>query len=230
MTDPHLSGIEADADVSDGVPDADGAQGVEDPLGPPGDHGDLTAGADPDAGFGAEGPAAGAEVAVADADEADGEAAEPAVDRRSSSVEELIVDLERTIGERDDYLDHLRRNQADFENARRRLTKEATDAAARATESLVDKLLPVLDACDAAIAHGASEVEPIFASLLGSLEKEGLERLSPAGEAFDPNRHEAVLHEAATDDDEGTVVSEVLRTGYGWKGRIVRPAMVKVRG
>ncbi|CAN5159346.1 hypothetical protein BH20ACT3_BH20ACT3_17570 [soil metagenome] len=233
MTDPHLSGPGAEADVGDGIPEADDAQRVEDPLGPPGDHGDLTARGEPDARFGAEGPAAGAEVAVADADEADGadgEAAEPAVDRRSSSVEELIVDLERTIGERDDYLDQLRRNQADFENARRRLTKEATDAAARATESLVDKLLPVLDACDAAIAHGASEVEPIFASLLGSLEKEGLERISPAGEAFDPNRHEAVFHEAATDDDEGTVVSEVLRTGYGWKGRIVRPAMVKVRG
>ncbi len=229
MTDPATSGFGAEGvdevdevDEVEEVEEVDERDEVEDPLGPPAGQEDLHE-----------------DLVVDGGDEVDGEVAEPAdpavVDRRGSSVEELIADLERTIAERDDYLEQLRRNQADFENARRRLTKEATDSAARATESLVDKLLPVLDACDAAIAHGSGEVEPVFASLLGSLEKEGLERIAPAGEAFDPNRHEAVLHEPAEDGDEGpgvegTVVSEVLRTGYGWKGRIVRPAMVKVRG
>jgi len=148
----------------------------------------------------------------------------------SGSVEELIVDLERTSRERDDYLEALRRNQADFENYRKRVMKQQADDLARAAESLVEKLLPVLDACDGAVRHGATEVEPVFASLLGILEKEGLERIDPANEVFDPNLHEAVMHEPAGDDDDAIVVSDVMRPGYAWKGRIVRPAMVKVRG
>ena len=213
MTDPTEPG--------DGT--ADGAEGVEDPLGPPGEADVL----EPDE------DEVGADPSSDVTDRAtDGAATDPpgSVDRTGSSVEELIVDLERTAAERDDYLDRLRRNQADFENYRKRLTKQAGDDAARAAESLVDRLLPVLDACDGAITHGAAEVEPIFASLLGTLEKEGLERIAPAGEEFDPNLHDAVLHEPASDDDEGTVVSDVLRPGYRWKGRVVRPAMVKVRG
>ncbi len=195
--------------------DTAAAGSVEDPLGPPGEAEAFeSAAAEP----GDLGDLGGSEPP-------DG-----AVDRSGSSVEELIVLLEGTTAERDQYLDSLRRNQADFENYRKRVVKQAGDDAARATESLVDKLLPVLDACDGAMAHGATEVEPIFASLLGTLEKEGLVRIDPAGEAFDPNVHEAVLHEPAQDDDAGTVVSDVLRPGYIWKGRVVRPAMVKVRG
>ena len=150
--------------------------------------------------------------------------------RGASSVEQLIDDLERISGERDEYLEALRRNQADFENYRKRVMKQQSDDVARAAESLVDKLLPVLDACDSAVHHGAEEVEPIFAALLGTLEKEGLERIDPNGEAFDPNRHEAVMHEPAAEGEDKTIVSDVMRPGYGWKGRIIRPAMVKVRG
>lgn len=146
------------------------------------------------------------------------------------SVEELIADLERTIAERDEYLDLARRTQAEFENYRKRVANQAADDIARATAGLVEQLLPVLDACDGAIAHGSAEVEPIFAALLQSLEKQGLERIDPTGEAFDPTRHEAVMHEPGDDGDDGTVVSDVMRPGYGWKGLVVRPAMVKVRG
>lgn len=161
-------------------------------------------------------------------------AAEPAegdgVTGPAASVEELIGALEKTTAERDEYLDVLRRSQADFENYRKRSIKQVDEAGERGAESLVDKLLPVLDACDGAISHGAVDVEPIYASLLGTLEKEGLGRVAPTGEPFDPNLHEAVLHEPADDGQDGTVVSEVLRPGYTWKGRVVRPAMVKVRG
>ncbi len=66
---------------------------------------------------------------------------------------------------------------------------------ARATAGLVDQLLPVLDACDGAILHGATEVEPVYAALLQTLERQGLERIDPGGQEFDPNRHEAVMHE-----------------------------------
>jgi len=148
----------------------------------------------------------------------------------SGSVEELIADLERTSRERDEFLEALRRTQADFENYRKRIMKQQADDVARASGNLVEKLLPVLDACDGALRHGAAEVEPVFASLLGALEKEGLERIDPTGEEFDPTRHEAVMHEPAEDGDAVTRVSDVMRTGYAWKGRLVRPAMVKVRG
>ena len=90
------------------------------------------------------------------------------------------------------------------------------------------QLLPVLDASEAAISHGADEVEPIFKSLLDILEREGLERNDPVGQPFDPTAHEAVMHEEG-DGGEPVVVAN-LRTGYTWKGRVIRPAMVKVKG
>jgi molecular chaperone GrpE len=146
------------------------------------------------------------------------------------SHEAVIADLERVTGERDQYLDQLRRTQADFENYRKRMMKQQTDLAEGAATRLVEDLLPVLDTCDSAVFHGATEVEPVFASLLGTLEKAGLERIDPSGEPFDPNRHEAVMHEPAADGDEGAVVTDVMRRGYAWKGRVLRAAMVKVRG
>ncbi len=138
--------------------------------------------------------------------------------------------LDIATSERDAYLDQLRRVQAEFENYRKRIARQQSDAVEHAASRLVDALLPVLDACDGALRHGAEEVEPIYAALLGTLEKEGLERIDPAGDAFDPNRHEAVMHEPAAEGDDGSVVSDVMRPGYGWKGRVLRPAMVKVRG
>ena len=147
-----------------------------------------------------------------------------------ASVEELILVLERVTAERDGYLDQLRRNQAEFENIRKRLTKQAADAAGRSVEQFAERLLPVLDACDSAIGHGATDVEPVYAALLGTLEKEGLGRVAGVGEPFDPNHHEAVFHEPAQEGDETTVVVEVLRPGYTWHDRTLRPSMVRVRG
>ena len=147
-----------------------------------------------------------------------------------SSVEELIADLERTVAERDEYLDLARRTQAEFENHRKRVAKQLDDEVTRKVADLVEQLLPVLDACDGAILHGSSEVEPIFAALLQTLEKGGLARIDPLGAEFDPNLHEAVMHEPAAEGQEATLVSDVMRAGYVWQGRVVRPAMVKVQG
>lgn len=134
--------------------------------------------------------------------------------------------------ERDEYLDALRQLQADFENFRKQALKRQGDAIEHATGRLVEQLLPVFDACDAGIEHGDEGVTAIFTTLLGVLERAGLERLDPAGEAFDPNAHEAVLHEPADDAEEidGPVVAEVMRPGYRWKDRTLRAAMVKVKG
>ena len=145
---------------------------------------------------------------------------------REITVEDLVLDLERLAKERDDFLGALQRTQADFENHRKQAQRRLDDEVTRRVGALVEGLLPVLDACDSALAHGATEVEPIAGALLVALEKEGLSRLDPAGQPFDPAVAEAVVHEPGDGGDH--VVSEVLRAGYAWQGRVLRPAMVKV--
>lgn len=130
--------------------------------------------------------------------------------------------------ERDEYREAFLRVKADFENYKKRQTKEQQSAGERAARSLAEVLLPVLDACDAAIGQGAEEVAPIASALLEALGRSGLERLDQPGAPFDPNVHEAVLREEGDGDEQ--VVAEVLRPGYLWAGALLRAAMVKVRG
>jgi molecular chaperone GrpE len=133
--------------------------------------------------------------------------------------------------ERDEYREALQRVQADFENYRKRVTKQSDEVKDRAAGALVEKLLPVLDTADLALSHGAGEdVTQLSAALFAVLEKEGLERIDNAGESFDPNHHDAVAHEPGGEEAAGPEVSEVMRAGYRWRGRVLRPAMVRVRG
>ncbi|MGH1489043.1 MAG: nucleotide exchange factor GrpE [Acidimicrobiales bacterium] len=145
------------------------------------------------------------------------------------SVEDLVIDLERVTTERDQYLDASRRLQAEFENYKKQVAKREIEARERANDSLVGELLPVLDAFDGAVANGAEDVAPMRTSFLDAMAKQGLERIDPADAPFDPTLHEAVMHEDASDTD-GPVVAEVMRAGYVWKGRVLRPAMVRTRG
>ena len=158
------------------------------------------------------------------------------IDRASDEVEvdadlqaaadALEVDLELLLSERAQYLDAYRRAQADFENYRKQAQRRQDEAVVRALGGFVERLLPVLDSCDAALAHGASEVEPVLTALYGALSKEGLERIDPKGASFDPTEAEAVVHEPGEGGEH--VVAEVLRPGYRWRGKVLRPAMVKV--
>lgn len=132
--------------------------------------------------------------------------------------------------ERDDFKDLALRLQADFENFRKRVTAQVTDDVDRATAKLVESVLPVLDACEAAAAHGVQGIESVWSSLLGALQKQGLEALDLADKPFDPATADAVVHEPSDGSENGPMVVEVLRTGYRWKGRVVRAAMVKVKG
>jgi molecular chaperone GrpE len=136
------------------------------------------------------------------------------------------VDLELLLSERAQYLDAYRRAQADFENYRKQAQRRQDEAVVRALGGFVERLLPVLDSCDAALAHGASEVEPVLTALYSALSKEGLERVDPKGARFDPTEAEAVVHEPGEGGEH--VVAEVLRPGYRWRGKVLRPAMVKV--
>ena len=128
-----------------------------------------------------------------------------------------------------EFLNSVARLKAEFANFRRRAAEQQAQAAERGAADLATRLLEVLDAAEAGAAHDADLVGPLHGALVDALTEGGLEVISPAGEPFDPMYHEAVMHE--TGDTPGApIVTDVLRTGYAWSGRVLRPAVVGVRG
>jgi molecular chaperone GrpE len=205
-------------------------------------------GADPEAEAGSE-PEAAPE-AEAEAEEPAGEAedAEERVitERADEEPEEaaaeedgqaaIVADLAAARAEADSYLDDLRRLQADFENYRKRMLREQTARIASASQGLVAKLLPVLDNFELAVSHAEQSrdfdrmlkgVEMVFGELREVLQGEGLVKIEAEGKPFDPERHEAVVAVEQEGAEPGTVV-DVVRTGYELRGKVLRPAMVKV--
>jgi molecular chaperone GrpE len=153
-------------------------------------------------------------------------------DSATAVLEHDLEELTRLQAERDEYLDALRRVQADFENYRKRVLREQTALVERATETLVEQLLPALDSFELALEslEGADEkvhkgVELVRAQLRDVLTKAGLSEIEAQGRPFDPTVHEAVAQEG---DDGDPFVSDVYRTGYRLKDRVLRPATVKV--
>jgi molecular chaperone GrpE len=157
---------------------------------------------------------------------------EGAAEEAAAVVESDLAELQN---ERAELVDTLRRVQADFENYRKRVLREQTALVDRATDRLVEELLPVLDSFEGALASVSGDapeidkvrsgVESIHAQLMGVLEKAGLERIEAVGAPFDPNEHEAVLQDQG---DAEPHVAETMRTGYKLKGKVIRPAMVRV--
>jgi molecular chaperone GrpE len=145
-------------------------------------------------------------------------------------------ELERARAEAAEYLDHLRRLKAEFDNYRKRVLKEQTHSVEMATEPLMTKLLEVLDEFELAVMAAEAKpeferflkgVEMVYGKLQEILRSEGLERIDAEGEPFDPEIHEALL-QGEGDADGETYVADTLRTGYRLKGRLLRPAGVKV--
>jgi molecular chaperone GrpE len=144
-------------------------------------------------------------------------------------------DLAQLQGERAELVDTLRRVQADFENYRKRVLREQTTLVDRASDRLVEALLPILDSFDGALGSVAADtaemqklvhgLHGIHAQLMGVLEKAGLERIDADGAPFDPNEHEAVMQDAGDGEPH---VAETMRTGYRLKGKVIRPSMVRV--
>jgi molecular chaperone GrpE len=170
----------------------------------------------------------------APAEGASTEAAEPDVDAVERDVDELLaraLDAEAT---RDEYLAHLQRLQADFENFRKRVLREQEAFAARASAGLVERLLPVVDdlerALDAAEHHEEARViEGVRLTrdaLLATLGAEGLEEIAADG-AFDPHVHEALLSQPAGDAEPGSIL-QVVQRGYRLGDKVIRPARVIV--
>lgn len=202
---------------------------MADPQGPPANDDVPVAGAEGAdvAGPGpAGGPAAGGTGGAPEVDTSD-----DTTEEVLEILEDLEADYQSVAAERDEYREALLRVKAEFDNFRKRTERERQAMAAQVSARLVGELLSVLDSCDAAITQGATDVEPVRKALVDLLTKEGLEVLPDAGVAFDPNLHEAVLHEEGAGTAEGgPEVVETLRTGYLWQGTVLRPAMVRVRG
>jgi molecular chaperone GrpE len=171
-----------------------------------------------------------------DEDEVEEQAAEEAEAEIEPEEDMIVADLARTRAEAESYLDDLRRLQADFDNYRKRTLREQTARAAAASQALVARLLPVLDNFELAVSAAEQSrefdrmlkgVEMVFGELREVLEGEGLVRIEAEGKPFDPERHEAVIAVEQEDTAPGTVV-DIVRNGYELRGKVLRPAMVKV--
>ena len=138
------------------------------------------------------------------------------------------IDVAALIAERDEFTELALRTRAEFDNFKKRAATRTSDEVERATGQLAAALLPVLDAAEAAYLNHPDEVGPLLNQMLTELKRHGLESLDLEGRPFDPEVAEAVAHEPG--DGGEPVVTEVLRSGYSWKGRTLRPAMVRTKG
>ena len=171
-----------------------------------------------------EGPAASAETAPGE-EKSSFEPPKPAEEDEAEAARHRA----------NEYLDHLQRLKAEFDNYRKRVLKEQTRAVEMASEPLLRRLLEVLDEFDLALMAAEQKpdfekflhgVELVYAKLLEILRSEGLERIDAQAKPFDPTLHEALMQ---TGEPEGEAfVADVLRQGYTLKGRVLRPAGVKV--
>ncbi len=149
------------------------------------------------------------------------------VDESGAEVDYSDIDVGAVLAERDEYKSIAQRIQAEFENFRKQATIRAQNDADRATGRLAEAFLPVLDAAEAAFLRHPDEVGPLLNQMLTELKKHGLETLDLHGQPFDPEVAEAVAHEPVGGGEP--VVAEVLRSGYQWKGKTLRAAMVKTQ-
>lgn len=151
-------------------------------------------------------------------------------------LDRLKEELNAKTVEAAEYLENLQRLKAEFENFKKRMLREQTQFVEMATQGLVERLLSVVDNFERALytAEETREIEPllrgvemVYAELRALLENEGLREVEAQDELFDPEVHEAVMQVHAEGVPENQVI-DVLRKGYRLKGRLLRPAMVKV--
>lgn len=187
-------------------------------------------------------PAVPEEAAAVPEEDLTAAAEEVAEQRSADDLHAALQEAERL---RDEYLDQAQRGRAEYLNLKRRSDEALAAAQDRGAERLLGRLLGVLDnfgyvvgalddvedapaAGDESLVKLAQGVRMVHRELLGVLESSGMEPVPGAGSPFDPQVHEALLSEEAAEAVEEPVVTEVLRPGYRFKGRTLRPASVKV--
>ena len=137
--------------------------------------------------------------------------------------------------ERDSLQDRLLRTAAEFDNYRKRMERDRRELAEYAAFDVLTDMLPIVDNLERALQSQTPSaddpfrkgVELIYKQMLDLLKKRGVRTIEAAGQMFDPNFHNAVIHEASSEHREGEVMQELQR-GYMLGDRLLRPAMVKV--
>jgi molecular chaperone GrpE len=171
----------------------------------------------------------------ADASSAVHEAAPSEARRPEGSTGDTAAELAAARAKAQECQEHLQRLQAEFANYRKRVLKEQTQAIELAAEPVLRRLMEVLDDFELALMAAADKpdfdrflhgVELVYAKLVDALRSEGLEPIDAQGKPFDPEQHEALMQTG--DGDGEPVVADVLRRGYTLKGRVIRPAGVRV--
>ncbi len=154
-------------------------------------------------------------------------------------TQEQLEGLKERASKAEEYWDRLLRQTADFDNYKKRAAREKTDAIKYANEGLLQKLIPILDNFEMALAAVSNEgsaasaqslqqgVTMIHSQLRNALLEAGLEEIDATGKVFDPNLHEAVSQKETNEVPEGQVVQQ-MRKGYKFRDRLVRPASVVV--
>jgi molecular chaperone GrpE len=155
------------------------------------------------------------------------------IDGDAEAIEGEIGELVKTAAQRDEYLALAQRTQADFENYRKRVARDAAQAQDRGVAKLAKELLPALDNLDRAIDAAEAE-DPLLAGvrlvrseIAAALARVGIEEFTPLGERFDPNQQEAMAQQPVEGAASGTV-AEVYQSGYRMGEAIIRPARVLV--
>jgi len=172
-------------------------------------------------------------------DELENAETEPVATIDASSVTpEQLTELKERAAKSDEHWDRLLRTTADFENFKKRATREKQDAIRFANETLLQKLIPILDNFDMALSAAQTAqadavqslqtgVNMIHQQLKSVMAEAGLEEVDANGKRFDPNLHEAVSQQETSDVPEGQVLQQ-LRKGYKFRDRLLRPASVIV--
>ena len=176
-------------------------------------------------------PETAPEDAARDAADAAAPDAQEAPEDDASALKAQVESLQAALAEKDN---RVKRLQADFENFRRRTSKEREELANVVTQDLLKGMLPILDNFDRAMAAEQKDsesfqkgVEMIYTQLHETLKNDGLEPIETAGQKFDPNFHQAVMRVENPDLEDDTIAQE-LQKGYIVKGRVIRPSMVQV--
>jgi molecular chaperone GrpE len=153
---------------------------------------------------------------------------------QATQEQALAAERDQLQADNADLRDRLLRRQAEFENFRRRTERDRSDFLQYAGMEIIRDIVPSLDDFERALKIEGSDaeyrkgVELIYQRLLDTLRKVGLEPIpAQAGEPFDPNLHEAVVRQETEDAPDNTILEEFQR-GYNFKGKLLRPAMVKV--
>jgi molecular chaperone GrpE len=175
------------------------------------------------------------EKAPSDKEKAEGPSSTEKEKREQTPLEKAQAELEAKAKDAEERHDQLLRLGAEFENYKKRMQKEKSDAMKFGNESLLKALLPILDNLERTIDHGKKMnengpllqgVEIIVQQFLTILEKFGVKPVAAMGEPFDPEKHEAVS-QAESDQEPNRVISE-LEKGYLFHERLLRPAKVLV--